>query len=134
VSKLNLSDLSCHSLAVKVSRHCGGKSELLSIYRDVCNHGADSGFNGFIYYYETVEFFRKAKNLIIEALAIDCDDLGISIIDMVSGFRCICNDWSSDEIGRALYGPYNSDLDVIYNALAWYALEKVCFEIDSHLN
>jgi hypothetical protein len=129
-----LSRLNNAKLAAVVSRQVGGKEALSEMYKDVCGHGADSVFSGFIYYSETVEFYRRAKKLIIDALENDASDQGVSVIDLVKSFNCIKGDYSSREIAIALYGRYTSDLDVVYNCLAWYALEKICQEIDWTIN
>lgn len=129
-----LSDLSNPRLARAVSRQIGGKATLFDRYSDICNHGANSGFPGFVYYYETVEFSRRNRPAILESLKDDSENQGIGVLELVFGFRCLNGDFSLDEIGAALYGRYNSDLDLIYNALAWYALEKVCFDLDCALS
>ncbi|MBE9242876.1 DUF7222 domain-containing protein [Synechocystis salina] len=128
---IKLCELSNPSLALAVSRQMGGKSELLQHYKDVVNHGADSGFNGFIYYSETVKFWRNNKKLILESLSQLADDLGENVINMVRNFNCIKGDFSTDEIGKALYGSYREEFDLIYNCLAWYALETVCQEMEA---
>lgn len=92
-----------------------------------CSCGAASGFTGFIYYSETVEFFRKNKTVIrnnIQELAID---LGETVISMVLGFNSVKGSFTEDEVGKALYGNYDSDLDGLYNNFAWYALEEVAY-------
>jgi hypothetical protein len=128
---IKLCELSNPSLALAVSRQMGGKSELLQHYKDVANHGADCGFNGFIYYAETVKFWRNNKKLILESLSQLADDLGENVTDMVKNFSCIKGDFSTDEIAKALYGNYCKEFDLIYNCLAWYALETVCQEMDA---
>jgi hypothetical protein len=128
---IKLCELSNPSLALAISRQMGGKSELLQHYKDVANHGADSGFNGFIYYSETVKFWRNNKKLILESLSQLADDLGENVINMVRNFNCIKGDFSTDEIGKALYGSYCEEFDLIYNCLAWYALETICQEMEA---
>lgn len=128
---IKLCELSHPSLALAVSRQIGGKSELLQHYQDVINHGADCGFNGFIYYSETVNFWRNNKKSILESLSQLANDLGENATEIVKNFNCIKGDFSTDEVGKALYGRYCEEFDLIYNCLAWYALETVCQEIDA---
>lgn len=118
------------SLVVKaVVRRIGRES-----IQDVNEHGISGGFSGFIYYTETVAFWKKYKKIIMKMLENDASDFGVGIVEMVQNFNCLVNtstkerkpDYTSDEIGRALYGRYNEELDIIYNALAWYAAEIVC--------
>ena len=40
-------------------RQLGGGAEAIESARDAARHGADSGFHGFIYYAETVAFFKR---------------------------------------------------------------------------
>jgi hypothetical protein len=93
---------------------------------DVNNYGINGGFSGFIYTGDTVAFWRKYRHTISAILADDADSMGEDILSLVQSFGCLGPDYSLQEIGRALYGNYNSDLDTIYNALAWYAAEWAC--------
>lgn len=89
---------------------------------DVARHGADLGFNGYIYYSETVDFFDRNKALILALVGDMSDEFGLSRIDFVKGFNCLDQD-DEDEIGEVIYG--NGDSASIKNALAWFALEEV---------
>ena len=44
---------------------------------------------------------------------------------VVKSFVCLNDEYNRVECAMALYGRYDEKLDVIYNALAWYALEDV---------
>lgn len=104
----------------------GGWDSFKSSAKDVTNHGADSGFSGFIYHTETVKFFNNNRDEILGLAQDMADEFGQTKIEMIKGFRCLNNDYNEDEIGAALYGP-KSDVDTqIANALAWFALEEVC--------
>lgn len=88
--------------------------------------GAAGGFCGFIYYSETTEFWRKNRKIITERLNDLAFELGENVLQMVMSFGGIKDgDFSENEIARALYGNYKSDLDQIYNVFAWFALEEV---------
>ena len=89
-------------------------------------YGAASGFGGFIYYYETVEFWRRNRKVITEQLNELAFSLGENVMSMVMSFGGIKDgDFTEDEVGRALYGRYDDELQQIYNVFAWYALEEV---------
>lgn len=89
-------------------------------------YGAAGGFGGFIYYYETVEFWRRNRKVITEQLNELAFSLGENVMSMVMSFGGIKDcDFSEDEVGRALYGRYDDELQQIYNVFAWYALEEV---------
>ena len=50
----------------------------LSEIRDISNHGIQCGYSGFIYYYETDQFFNEFKYEIEERL----DDMGYTMTDL----------------------------------------------------
>ena len=93
-----------------------------------CYCGAAGGFGGFVYYTETSAFARRNRARIVRSLENLAEGLGEDIVTMVKGFKCLDNEFSSSEIGKALWGRYDDDLQVVYNALAWYALEEVAGE------
>ncbi len=108
-------------------RQCGGWQEFKDIAEDVCNHGANCGFNGFIYYTETCAFTKRNKKAIIELCkqtADDCYGYGYkSVSDFIGTFNCV--DLDTEEIAKALYTGKGDNVTEVYNALAWYALEKL---------
>ena len=88
--------------------------------------GAAGSFRGFIFTSENVEFWRRNRKIITECLNDLAFSLGENMLQMVMKFGGIKDgDFSEDEVGRALYGRYNSDLDWIYNIFARFALEEV---------
>lgn len=102
-----------------------GLTELHSVTR--CSCGAAGGFSGFVYYSDTVAFWRKNRAKITALMNYEADGLGEgSAFDMVSRFRSL-KDFTPGEIGRALYGNFCDDLTQIYNTFAWYALEEVSY-------
>lgn len=112
----------------------GGKSELEYALDTVRNGGASAGVSGFIYYSETVSFWRKNKKQILELINNEISELGYeSAVSFVVNFNCLGMNYSSDEVGAALYGNYNDDLTCIYNALAWFALESFCYDVERFL-
>lgn len=112
-----------------VKRQCGyGWNDFQDYLKNVSNSpcGAAGGFSGFIYYSETSNFWRRNREIITERLKDLAFELGENVLQMVMSFGGIKDgDFSEDEVGRALYGRYNSDLDFIYNVFAWFALEEV---------
>ena len=97
--------------------------------RDVCDHGADAGFPGFIYYQDTAKFYKKHKraiNALVEEMA---TDLGEEPFALVKGFKCLNNDFTLTEIAKTMYGRRTevekNNLIQIDNSLAWFALEEV---------
>ena len=102
--------------------------ELENVNRSSC--GAAAGFGGFIYYSETVRFWRKYRKQITAFMNYESESLGENVLSMVSKFKSL-EDYTQDEIGRALYGRYDDDLTQIYNTFAWYALESVAFAYDN---
>jgi hypothetical protein len=117
------------TLTRAVAKQCGGFENLKEIAADVCNHGASSGFGGFIYYSETAEFYAKNRKAILQNLEDLASNLGENAIAIVKGFRCLNGDYSEAEIGATLYGSKNKHETAVANALAWYALEEVCRDL-----
>jgi hypothetical protein len=115
------------------------KESLVNTLQDVCNHGANTGHNGFIYYVETVEFYRKNRAVILAELKDLAESSGQSTIATVSNFNCLVDtrtkerkcDYTEDEIGKALYGIVGKDdaSTMIANALALFALETVADQL-----
>lgn len=97
-------------------------------------YGAAAGFGGFIYYSETVKFWRKNKAKILRFAEDQADEIGQNVVDMVAGFKGIKDDFTAGEIAAALYGRFNDDYAQIYNIMAWYCLEEVAFYYDIFKN
>lgn len=101
---------------------------------DVARHGADIGWNGFTYYQDTLAFFAAHKRQILalaEELAEDC---GEDMLTMIQGFNCLKEyGLSPTEIGEAIWGGEGENAIIIRNALAWFALEEVAFELNPDL-
>lgn len=88
-------------------------------------------FGNFIYYTDTVAFTAKSRKIIAEYAAEHSTEIGYKDeIEMILGFNCLQHDdLTSSDIARALYGRLTDDdkKTIIYNALAWYALEVVAW-------
>ena len=104
--------------------------ELDNVSKSPC--GANGGFTGFIYYTETTAFWKANKKSIKNLMEQEADELGeSSVISMVKNFNSVKDDFSEDEIGRALYGKFDEDLYQLYDTFAKYALEEVAYWYDS---
>lgn len=109
----------------------GSSSE--HVLRMVAEHGADGGYVGFTYYFDTVHFAERHIDLVREALLEDCEEYGYKTMSrFVITFACLKGDYQEEEINRCLYladGTKNKEYYTpIMNALAWYALEKVAYD------
>lgn len=116
------------SLVRAVVRQMGGWQSFVESAPDICRHGIDGGFHGFIYNSDTEPFARRNREAIAEMAGRQADDFGVSVVEMIQGFGCFRNGTkpTCDEIGLALYaGKEKEDSCSILNALAWYAGEEV---------
>ena len=111
------------ALVRAVIRRSGGWAEFREMAPSVANHGASSGFSGWTYHTDTVEFTKSNKKAIAQLCADYADDFGIGTLEMIQGFKCIGKDYSLEEIGQCLYGSGQDK--TILNGLAWFALEEV---------
>lgn len=101
---------------------------------DVVNHGADSGFSGFIYYYDTHKFAMRYRKHIVKLLEYSADMLGEEITEMVSNFGVFYDRKSKkstmdNDERKDLYkylGGGRPEQGTITNVMAWFALEEVC--------
>ena len=82
---------------------------------DLCNHGAQNGFHGLIYYTETSALYNQYQSDIWDALYEEYESLDYkSILELISSFN------GSIQV--------NSD-EQFKNLLVWVAAEKIAFEI-----
>jgi len=95
---------------------------------DCSKHGADCGFSGFTYYSDTIKFFKKHRQDIVSHMEQTAAECGTNIISMVQNFGIFRNSEmpSVEFVGKALWDcKKNIELDFLYNAFAWYALEEI---------
>jgi len=102
---------------------------LSSEFVKCAENGADIGISGFVYYSETIPFFKANSSEIANHLERTAEELGTDIFSMVQGFGVFRNTGkpSPSVIGRALWDVshfYHSFTD-LYNVFAWYALEEI---------
>lgn len=114
-----------------VARQIGGIKELRNYASDICNYGADGGFNGFIYYTDTVAFTKRNHALIMELLNNYAEYMGVNVLELLSGFNCF-KDMNENKIFDGLTNKKSEDKTTIYNGLAWFALEECARYIDQN--
>jgi len=127
--------------ACKKQTDCDDDEYFFEILDGVRRGGADAGFNGFIYYHETIRFAEENMANIKTALRELARELGKDdIFKLIVGFGCLKNESiSSGEIAEIIFGTEegkNSDYyTAVMNALAWFVLEEVAnwFEWDKEL-
>lgn len=112
------------SLIRAVVRQMGGWESFKESAKDVSEHGAGCGFGGFIYYNETIPFTKRHKKNILAYSKQLANEIGaVSEYDMIAGFKCLQLDTS--EVVDAIYNPRSEVRVLVFNALAWFALEEV---------
>jgi hypothetical protein len=117
------------------------EQELIDICKDVCNHGADAGWHGFIYHTETLAFSRKHKKAILESLEAMAADIGEDMLTCIGSFNCLSDGrgakrvpiYTNTEIAQAIWQGKGEAVTPVLNALAWYALETVANDIMNKL-
>lgn len=118
------------SLIRAVVSQCSGWDEFKERALDVANYGGNSGtFGGFIYYKDTVKFTKDHRSTIVAYYTELANDLGEDVISMVKGFNLIKDQFTSEEVAKALFGrlPDGSDeKTMIYNVLSIGIQEEVC--------
>lgn len=112
------------------------ESELFGVLRDVYNHGANTGWHGFTYYTDTVDFVKRNRPAIMGLVRDWAEETGQDPVDFIMSFNCFRHAKADgDEMplreaaGRFVYGGHYREDDkcdslAIYNALAWFALEE----------
>jgi hypothetical protein len=92
-------------------------------------YGANIGISGFIYYSETIPFYKKNRTAIASHIESTAEEFGTDIFSMVQGFGVFRygEKPTPSEIGKALWDKSKTDpeLTSLYNVFAWYALEEV---------
>ena len=110
----------------------------LDSVEDVVNHGINGGFSGFIYYSDTIAFFKKHKKDILKMAENMAADLGEDMLTMIGNFNCLSSgdyrnrkpDYTPTEIGQALFNGKGEAATQVQNAMAWFAAEEVCRMFD----
>ena len=107
-------------LVRSVVRQLGGKESL----SDIAKHGVSGGFAGFIWYTDTVAFYKRNRKEILALLKEYAADFGVkSAVEVVCTFKGL--DKEQESICRCLYGRMNEEDIYVANSLAWFAAEEV---------
>ena len=113
-------------LATDVINQYGGFDVLAECHADVCNHGIDSGFNGWIATHDMVEFYKDNKTGILSFAKETAEELGSEgLLEMVSEFNRIRGEYNLSEIAEGLYDPESEHHDIIAEMMAWFVAEEV---------
>jgi len=107
-----------------VIRQSGGWQSFQDSAPDIANQGISGGFNGWIYYTETCQFYVKNQGVIVDIVENWANDYNISPIDFVASFRCLDVE-DKPYVGKTMYGNKCQHDTTIANALAWFAAEEV---------
>ena len=132
MKKVTIKDMiSGSNMSVKLIRSTvkqfGGFERFVDQVNDVYNHGITGGFSGFIYYVDTVDFYKRNRKDIISFAISEAAEFGVDVLEMLSGFGCMKDlDVSSGEILEALIFGKGECADQIFNCLSWYIAESVC--------
>lgn len=119
------------SLIRAVVRQMGGWENFAQNAPDICRHGIDGGFNGFIYNADTETFARRNRSAIAQMASEQAEEFGCGIIEMIRNFGCFRHGTppTDAEIGSALFAGKDAPNGLpVLNALAWYAGEEVSRE------
>lgn len=107
-----------------VIRQSGGWQSFQESAPDISKHGISGGFNGWIYYNETCQFYAKNQASIVKLVEYQSEEHDYrSAQDMVKSFRSL--DATLSEIGYTLYGNKRQHDTQVANALAWFAAEEI---------
>lgn len=98
---------------------------------DIANFGISGGFSGFIYYTDTVDFFRRNRKNILKLAESERKAYGENgVLALFASFTCMKElDVSETDIAIALFTGKGELSDQVLNCLAWYAAETVAREI-----
>src|SRR5215469_15440876 len=80
--------------------------ELSGVFENIAEYGANCGFSGFIYYSETLAFYKKHRLDIVSHMEQTAAELGTDIISLVQNFGVFRNSEkpTTSEVGQALWG------------------------------
>ena len=120
------------SIAKAVIKQMGGADSytLQELYnvRD-----ASYGYSGFIYYSDTVAFWKKVRRHAVPFMENEANELDArSALDMVKSFNyCQRYEVENRDIAIALYGRLADADTSICNLLSWYCLETVAYHFNN---
>ena len=111
------------------ARRKTNNDEMIAIYE---GHIGDGSASAFIYYSDTVEFFRRHRTAIVELLLYEHEELGFEegFVESISTWNCF-NDQSDDirativRVIMEIKERENEDFTIIKNGLTWGAMETI---------
>lgn len=114
-----------------VVRQLGGwNDDTRQNLRDIAKHGIGAGFHGFIYYVDTVAFFKRHRKAIMILADETAREFGhVGALELFASFNCM-KGYSQDEVARAVYTGKGESVDQILNCIAWYVGETVARAFD----
>ena len=112
-------------LAKDVVENLGGWEEFGENADSIRTHGIDGGYCRFVYYSDTVAFFDRNYEDILQLLSTFCDDTYTPLFKLLHGFRCF-RGYSDQDLAEGLYVSDSETATVVRNGLAWFAAEEVC--------
>lgn len=97
-----------------------------SAAEDINNHGASGGWNGFVYYSETVPFGERIRAIVKPVLQEYAKEFGKDgIFSMMHDWKCL-GGFTVDEIAEGWASNEDEAAHTaVMNALAWFTLEEV---------
>lgn len=101
---------------------------------DVCRGGGNSGWSGFTYSNELLEFYNTNKKLILDYHKELASELGEGFLEMIKGFNCLKDSGLEvDEIAEIIYSNKHDHecATMLIDALCWSVLEGLAFELDN---
>ena len=113
------------SLVRAVIRQSGGIASFAEDAESITNHGIDGGFHGWIYHKDTVAFTKRNKAAIMELCKDTADNMGMdNAYSLIASFGC-AKGYSAEEVAEAIHNSRSEERTMIYNCLAWFAVEEV---------
>ena len=118
------------SLVDNIVKQMGSWDTFKESAQYIARHGADAGWNGFIYYDQTVTFAKHNLDTIIQVACDLANELGMGVTDMIASFGCLRVDGiTSNDVALCLASDTDNTV-MVMNALAWFALEEVARSYD----
>lgn len=117
------------TLIDEVINQFGGWDEFTEAANDVYHNGITGGFGGFIYYWETSEFFDNNREYITLEIEDFAEECGTNIIDyihtQINGQ--LEEPFTNSEIAKILYTKNPVEYSEQLKCWAtWFAAESVC--------
>ena len=106
--------------------------EFLDYAQNISENGISGGYNGFVFYTETVDFYEKNRVLIIEwakdySLSIGLESSFLTTLAQAQVFKN--NDIGIDDLAELIYSQEakeKDDYEIFCNSMSWIVAEEVC--------